>query len=460
MKRIIKLLGKSKPRASSVLPSGRVPDPSAPSLTMLTRPASPQTAPAPLPRESLSSAGQTAWTNLKEVLKALRNGSDLYPPLKVALSGVTSVMTSIDHVGDVNKEFLGISENIKGFQGIFAQYIGGKEITPAMRPSLDAMTLLFIAVLLLYHPLNLISRELKLIEEAISSESLTPHRPTRHIVEPGDVEEIMIAFQRFSKIIDKLQSEIDLHSPDYHFNVFGGIGGAGGMSEQGTGGNGGIGQGPILHITNSTVNTISKDVLAKLSCIDSASIDAQHPEGCLKGTRVKLLADLQAWSQDPHGPRIFWLDGMAGTGKSAIARSFCRMLQKANQLGGSFFCMRGNADRSSPKCIIPTLATQLLSRDRAYKSALLAAIEGISPDVNVQIQVETLLENPLRNAHSNNHPTLVLVIDALDGLNDEGTTRDLVRRLVSVVHGLAIKLFVTSRPERHIRPHFGTDADH
>ncbi|KAJ6461661.1 hypothetical protein C8R45DRAFT_1178784, partial [Mycena sanguinolenta] len=201
------------------------------------------------------------------------------------------------------------------------------------------------------------------------------------------------------------------------------------------------------------------DVLAKLSCIDSASIDAQHPEGCLKGTRVKLLADLQAWSQDPHGPRIFWLDGMAGTGKSAIARSFCRMLQKANQLGGSFFCMRGNADRSSPKCIIPTLATQLLSRDRAYKSALLAAIEGISPDVNVQIQVETLLEKPLRNAHSNNHPTLVLVIDALDGLNRQGTTRDLVRRLVSVVPELAIKLFVTSRPERHIRPQFGTEGD-
>ncbi|KAJ7792036.1 hypothetical protein B0H14DRAFT_2395020, partial [Mycena olivaceomarginata] len=54
----------------------------------------------------------------------------------------------------------------------------------------------------------------------------------------------------------------------------------------------------------------------------------QSPQGCLEGTRVDLLADLRAWSRDPDVPRIFWLDGMAGTGKSAIARSFCHMLCK------------------------------------------------------------------------------------------------------------------------------------
>ncbi|KAJ6455024.1 hypothetical protein C8R45DRAFT_944321 [Mycena sanguinolenta] len=200
MKRILKLLGKSKPRASSAPPSSRVPDPSAPSLTTLTRPASPQTAPAPVLRESPSLANQPAWTNLKEVLKALRDDSDLYPPLKAALSGVTSAIAPIDHlqllmllwlykrVGNVNNEFLRISENVRGFQGIFSQYIGRKDITPAVHTRLDALI-----------------SELKLIEEAIGSKSQTPHQ-TRHIVEePGEVEEIMNAFQRFSNIIDKLQ---------------------------------------------------------------------------------------------------------------------------------------------------------------------------------------------------------------------------------------------------------------
>ncbi|KAJ6455033.1 hypothetical protein C8R45DRAFT_1082609 [Mycena sanguinolenta] len=189
MKRIREFLGRSKTRASSAPPSSRVPDPSAPSLTTLTRPASPQqTAPAPLPRESPLSASQTAWTNLKEVLNALRDGSDLHPPLKAALTGVTSVMAPIDRVGNVNNEFLRISENVKGFQGIFWQYIGGKDITPAVHTRLDALI-----------------SELKLIEEAIGSKSQTLHK-TRHIVEePGEVEEIMIAFKRFSNIIDKLQ---------------------------------------------------------------------------------------------------------------------------------------------------------------------------------------------------------------------------------------------------------------
>ncbi|KAF8133483.1 WD40-repeat-containing domain protein [Mycena galopus ATCC 62051] len=149
---------------------------------------------------------------------------------------------------------------------------------------------------------------------------------------------------------------------------------------------------------------------------------------------------------------------MAGTGKSAIARSFCHMLQETKQLGGSFFCLRGDANRSNPKCIIPTLAAHLAALDGAYKGALLAVIEGISSNVNLKIQVEHLLEQPLWSALGNRLPSLVLVIDALDELNDEITTKDLVHRLVSVVPGLAIKLFVTSRPERHIRPYFNAEA--
>ncbi|KAJ7938023.1 hypothetical protein B0H13DRAFT_1465109, partial [Mycena leptocephala] len=119
---------------------------------------------------------------------------------------------------------------------------------------------------------------------------------------------------------------------------------------------------------------------------------------CLEGTRVDLLNDLRAWSCDPNSPPIFWLNGMAGTGKSAVTRSFCRMLCKDKQLGGSFFCLRGNASQGNPKQILPTLATQLASQDAAYKWALLAALDtGISSNANLEIQVEKLLEKPLRS---------------------------------------------------------------
>jgi WD40 repeat protein len=194
--------------------------------------------------------------------------------------------------------------------------------------------------------------------------------------------------------------------------------------------------------------------LDKLGYVAAAEINAQSPEGCLEGTRVELLKDLQAWSRDPDSPQILWLDGMAGTGKSAIARSFCHMLWEDKQLGGSFFCLRADVNRGNPKHILPTLAIQLAHQDVAYKSALLAILDrGISWNANLKIQVENLLYKPLHSAQSSGLPPLVLVIDALDELDDENTTEDLLKRLVAVMPGLHIKLLVTSRPERHIRTH-------
>ncbi|KAF8133482.1 hypothetical protein K438DRAFT_1998196 [Mycena galopus ATCC 62051] len=222
--------------ASSAPPSTRLPGPSAPSFVTLTRPASPQMAPTPLAQES-PSPSQTAWTNLKEGLIGLRDGCDLYPPLKVALSGVTSVMDSIERVGDVNGQFVKITESVKGFQRILSQYSPEKDITPAMCLSLDS-----------------IISELKLVEESLNSKSLKLHRQTRHIIEvAGDMDEIIIAFERFRNMIDKLLLEMSLYTPDYYF-IFGGTGGAGGISERGTGGDGGIGGGPILNVTNSIMS--------------------------------------------------------------------------------------------------------------------------------------------------------------------------------------------------------------
>src|SRR5260221_2518414 len=70
----------------------------------------------------------------------------------------------------------------------------------------------------------------------------------------------------------------------------------------------------------------------KLEHVSSAGIHALDEDGCMEGTRVSLLKDLEQWSMDVTSPPIFWLDGMAGTGKSAIARSFCRSLRHSHRL--------------------------------------------------------------------------------------------------------------------------------
>jgi len=178
----------------------------------------------------------------------------------------------------------------------------------------------------------------------------------------------------------------------------------------------------------------------------------------MEGTRVSLLNDLERWSMDITAHRIFWLDGMAGTGKSAIALSLCRFLQKGQLLGGSFFCLRGNESRR----ILPTLAWFLASQDMHYRECLLHILRD-APDVvdySVERQFEFLVENPLRNISTDEQdthtarPPFVLVIDALDECADaEGVTK-LLKKLLFVSRNLSVKFFLTSRPERHILTQF------
>ena len=79
-------------------------------------------------------------------------------------------------------------------------------------------------------------------------------------------------------------------------------------------------------------------------------------EGCLRGTRKGVLGEIERWLMGEQEQRIFWLNGLAGTGKSTIAQTFAEMSFADGQLGASFFCSRDLEDRSNLQAIFPTLA--------------------------------------------------------------------------------------------------------
>ena len=138
--------------------------------------------------------------------------------------------------------------------------------------------------------------------------------------------------------------------------------------------------------------------MGRLEPVIRADIDAQSSEGCMKGTRVQILKELRTWSRDPDAPRMYWLNGMAGTGKSAIARSFCHALQKDHLLGGSFFCSRGgSAAEGDSQRIIPTLAFSMASHSSPFYKSLLAELDKTASSIhwNVTVQLERLKRNPL-----------------------------------------------------------------
>lgn len=81
----------------------------------------------------------------------------------------------------------------------------------------------------------------------------------------------------------------------------------------------------------------------------------QEPQ-CLADTRVDLLKQLMAWGDNPRDKCIFWLNGMAGTGKSTIARTVARTFYDQDRLGPSFFFSRGGGDLAKADGFFTTLA--------------------------------------------------------------------------------------------------------
>ena len=51
-----------------------------------------------------------------------------------------------------------------------------------------------------------------------------------------------------------------------------------------------------------------------------------NPTGCIKETRVKILEDLENWALNDLSSEVYWLVGMAGTGKSTILHTLCEIL--------------------------------------------------------------------------------------------------------------------------------------
>ncbi|KAL0957534.1 hypothetical protein HGRIS_001324 [Hohenbuehelia grisea] len=207
----------------------------------------------------------------------------------------------------------------------------------------------------------------------------------------------------------------------------------------------------------------------KLNHVAAAGIQAVAEEGCMEGTRIELLRGLRDWSNDPDAPRIFWLVGPAGAGKSAIARSLARLLLNANLLGGSFFCSRQTSVRSNARNIIPTLAQFMARLDPKYNAALAKVLGPSSTnDVaswTIDRQFDKLLNTPLQMAYRDRTPThnraegnkLVLVVDALDECADSHDINTFLTQLLSIPTWLPIEIFIASRPERDIHAHFESE---
>ncbi|KAF3913402.1 hypothetical protein ABW20_dc0108715 [Dactylellina cionopaga] len=198
--------------------------------------------------------------------------------------------------------------------------------------------------------------------------------------------------------------------------------------------------------------------LAKLLVADGAtfgSFEDEHEPECLPDTRTELLKDIKTWISEPMEKHMFWLCGMAGTGKSTISRTVARTLHDNHQLAASFFFKRGKGNRGDASRFFGTLANSLRLSIPELGPEISKAVEN-DPDIcrkALREQFKNLIIDPLERVELLSTPkaAMVIIIDALDECDGEDSVKLLLRLLSQCQKSdLDLRIFITSRPETPI----------
>jgi hypothetical protein len=211
--------------------------------------------------------------------------------------------------------------------------------------------------------------------------------------------------------------------------------------------------------TERKVDEVQRRLLLDcLKPVHSATHDSSEAvPPCLKNTRTQLLAEVATWMTSPSTRPVFWLKGVAGTGKSAIARSVATYAKDQQCLLGSFFFSRmGSTDRRTGSTVVPTIVYQLALTHGFFCSRLCSIIQS-EPDIRwkpTDTQVKALVSDAFKDLpHAFSRPLLV-VIDALDECErkDDQAGGSLIPDLIGAFQELPfpVKMFVTSRPASSI----------
>ena len=184
---------------------------------------------------------------------------------------------------------------------------------------------------------------------------------------------------------------------------------------------------------------------------------------CLENTRVDILEKIRQWADRQDDKNIFWLNGLAGTGKSTISRTIAREFYEqkrlgVSRLGASFFFNRGGGDASHAEKFFTSIAQQLADTSPSLKDHISEAIATNShiAKQTLRDQWRQLIFQPLLKIKTFPHPSLVIVVDALDECDDADDVHDIVKFFTEArsLNSVRLRVFMTSRPEIPIRQGF------
>jgi len=175
----------------------------------------------------------------------------------------------------------------------------------------------------------------------------------------------------------------------------------------------------------------------------------------MEGTRETLLNQIMAWAaNESDTSNLYWIHGLPGIGKTALAHSICEKLHDKQRLAGAFFCRRDDANMSDIRTILPTLIFKLAEKFPPFRRIVTDRLRSDGELTSTSMK-ESLFLDFICNLPRHPKHALVFVIDALDECGDVKKRPVLLKVLTEAAsHAPWLKIIITSRPEDEIQHFF------
>ncbi|KAJ3501567.1 hypothetical protein NLJ89_g9281 [Agrocybe chaxingu] len=326
----------------------------------------------PVPETGFQRTKSAAYEGFKLVLQGVYDCSDMFPPLKAAAGGLLTFIKIIDTVLENKKELEELKATLTAIILIIKKY---REFN-SLR-ALDHRIENFCQA---------ITSQLKAVEHLQDHSWLV-----RAATGSKDADTILKTFRNIRSLCNVFQIDTEL-------NIEGKV--------------------EDIHqrLTSSSIDKLNHQMTSYKTRHSPDSYGT--PGGCMAGTRVKILEDLEAWASNPRSPNVYWMVGMFGTGKSTISHTLCEILEGKHMLGSSFFGSRASEKTNNARLIIPVIAHALARASPFIKYEVVKAIEEdpalAEPTYNnLDKQFKKLIYDPIRTLACKEARTYkIVVIDA------------------------------------------------
>ena len=170
---------------------------------------------------------------------------------------------------------------------------------------------------------------------------------------------------------------------------------------------------------------------------------------CLHGTRDAVLQEIEKWVESDSAS-LFWLYGLAGSGKSTIANTIAQRWSQA-----SFFFSRRQLSLRGSRFFFQTIAFQLGSDHPIFKEEISNALKDRSLlNADRATQLKKLILDPISKVQARFRRPLVIVVDALDECEEDAAVIEIIELLATTLNSFCssaqLRFLVTSRPEPYL----------